>query len=96
MIRSVADVLRSAFREHDTIARIGGDEFAVLITSAGAEDAQALVDRAHQRLVDKGISASIGSASASPAAPDFDTNLLLDRADAAMYEAKSIRKNGLL
>jgi diguanylate cyclase (GGDEF)-like protein len=96
LIRSVAEVLRSAFREHDTIARIGGDEFAVLITSAGAEDAQALVDRAHQRLVDKGISASIGSASASPASPDFDTNLLLERADAAMYEAKSIRKNGLV
>lgn len=96
LIRSVADVLRSAFREHDTIARVGGDEFAVLITSAGAEDAEALVERAHQRLVDKGISASIGSASASPAAPDFDTNLLLERADAAMYEAKSIRKNGLL
>jgi diguanylate cyclase (GGDEF)-like protein len=96
LIRSVAEVLRSAFREHDTIARIGGDEFAVLITSAGDEDAQALVDRAHQRLVDKGISASIGSASASPASPDFDTNLLLERADAAMYEAKSIRKNGLV
>ena len=96
LIRSVADVLRSAFREHDTIARIGGDEFAVLITSAGAEDAEALVERAHERLVDKGISASIGSASASAAAPDFDTNRLLERADAAMYEAKSLRKNGLL
>jgi diguanylate cyclase (GGDEF)-like protein len=96
LIRSVGDVLRSAFREHDTIARVGGDEFAVLITSAGADDAEALVERAHQRLVDKGISASIGSASASPAAPDFDTNRLLERADAAMYEAKSIRKNGLI
>lgn len=95
LIRSVADVLRAAFREHDTIARVGGDEFAVLLTSAGADDAEALVERAHQRLVDKGISASIGSATASPAEPDFDTSTLLERADAAMYEAKSIRKNGL-
>jgi diguanylate cyclase (GGDEF)-like protein len=96
LIRSVAEVLRTAFRENDTIARVGGDEFAVLITSATQEDAQALVERAHQRLADKGISASIGSASASSADPDFDTNSLLDRADAAMYEAKSIRKNGLV
>jgi diguanylate cyclase (GGDEF)-like protein len=95
LIRSVADVLRSAFREHDTIARIGGDEFAVLITSPSQEDAEDLVERAHQRLADKGISASLGSASASSAAPDFDTNALLERADAAMYEAKMIRKNGM-
>jgi len=96
LIRSVADVLRAAFREHDTIARVGGDEFAVLITSASVEDALTLVERVHQRLDDKGISASIGSASASSAAPDFDTNALLERADAAMYEAKMIRKNGLI
>ncbi len=96
LIRSVADVLRSAFRAQDTVARVGGDEFAVLITSASQEDAQALVHRAHQRLADKGISASIGSASASSAAPDFDTNTLLERADAAMYEAKTIRKNGMI
>ena len=68
----------------------------MLITSAGAEDAEALVERAHERLVDKGISASIGSASGSSTAPDFDTNALLERADAAMYEAKMIRKNGMI
>jgi diguanylate cyclase (GGDEF)-like protein len=95
LIRSVAEVLRAAFREHDTIARVGGDEFAVLITSPSQEDAEDLVERAHQRLADKGISASLGSASASSAAPDFDTNTLLERADAAMYEAKMIRKNGM-
>ena len=96
LIRSVADVLRAAFREQDTIARVGGDEFAVLITSASQEDARSLVHRAHQRLADKGISASIGSASGSSTAPDFDTNTLLERADAAMYEAKMIRKNGMI
>lgn len=96
LIRSVADVLRSAFRERDTIARVGGDEFAVLITSTDADDAESLVERAHQALAEKGISASIGSASASASDPDFDTTVLLDRADAAMYEAKSIRKNGLI
>jgi diguanylate cyclase (GGDEF)-like protein len=96
LIRSVSDVLRAAFREQDTIARVGGDEFAVLITSASQEDARSLVQRAHQRLADKGISASIGSASGSSTAPDFDTSVLLERADAAMYEAKMIRKNGTI
>ena len=96
LIRSVAEVLRAAFRDHDTIARVGGDEFAVLIVSAGAQDAQELVERAHERLVDQGISASVGSASESAATPGFDARRLLERADAAMYEAKSLRKNGLL
>ncbi len=95
LIRSVAEVLRGAFRENDTIARVGGDEFAVLITSTSQRDAQTLVDRTNQRLAEQGISASIGTASASSADPDFDTNVLLDRADAAMYEAKMIRKSGL-
>ena len=40
LIRSVAEVLRAAFRENDTIARVGGDEFAVLITSPSQEDAE--------------------------------------------------------
>jgi diguanylate cyclase (GGDEF)-like protein len=95
LIRSVADVLRSAFRAQDTIARVGGDEFAVLITSASQEDARSLVMRAHERLADKGIPASLGSASGSSLDPEFDATTLLERADAAMYEAKSIRKNGL-
>ena len=92
LIRSVGAVLRRAFRPQDTIARVGGDEFAVLLVGPGEEFASAIVDRVYGNLADVGVSASIGSASAATA--DVDVEELLNRADAAMYRVKTARKNG--
>ena len=93
LIRSVADVLRGAFRPVDTIARVGGDEFAILLASPNPEFAQALVNRVHERLAEVGVSASIGTASSTPGAMEVDLPDLLARADAAMYAVKAGRKN---
>ena len=94
LIRAVADVLRTAFRPQDTIARVGGDEFAVLLASASAPLARSLVDRVHEHLAEAGISASIGTATAPSRNPEMDLPDLLQQADAAMYAAKSARKSG--
>ncbi len=94
LIRSVADVLRRAFRPIDTIARVGGDEFAILLRSPNPQLAQTLVDRVHEHLAEVGISASIGTASSTPGASQVDLADLLERADAAMYAVKVVRKNG--
>jgi len=94
LIRSVADVLRRAFRPQDTIARVGGDEFAILLASASPEFAATLVERVHEHLSESGVSASIGTASTSPGSTEVDLADLLKRADAAMYAAKAARKNG--
>ena len=45
-IREAAGVLRATFRESDVVARVGGDEFALLLRDAGAE----CQDRARRRL----------------------------------------------
>lgn len=90
LIRTVGRVLRRAFRPQDTIARVGGDEFAVMLVGPGEEVAAALVERVHRNLAEVRISASIGSASAR--ARDLDLDDLLRRADAAMYRVKVARK----
>ncbi len=94
LIRSVADVLRRCFRAQDTLARVGGDEFAIVQAGATPQLAQMLVQRVERQLAERGLAASIGCASANVGPGEVDLHGLLDRADAAMYAAKSARKNG--
>src|SRR2546425_8743481 len=44
-LRDSAGVLRQTFRDSDLVARIGGDEYAVLVRHAGPESAGVLADR---------------------------------------------------
>jgi len=98
LLEEVARALRSAVRPIDTVARVGGDEFAILVEGVAPEDLdriaarlQALVDL--RRLLPDGsvhrVTASIGVAlrprgTAGPPEPAD----LVRRADAAMYRAK--------
>jgi diguanylate cyclase (GGDEF)-like protein len=93
----VALRLGAAVRPSDTVARIGGDEFAVLCEGAGDADAVLAIAR---RLafdiatpieldgVSVTVGASIGVAFATSEACDAAPDALMQRADAAMYLAK--------
>ncbi|MET0966079.1 MAG: GGDEF domain-containing protein [Nakamurella sp.] len=94
LIRATGNVLRGAFRPDDTIARVGGDEFAILLDDVEPGLITELVGRTHEHLAVAGISASIGSAVVTTGAAGFDLPDLLARADAAMYAVKVARKNG--
>lgn len=96
LLIQIARALSSALRPMDTIARIGGDEFAVLLEGGHeVEDAASVADRIHEKLaapINLGghevfITASIGIAVCTP---DYEKpeDLLRD-ADTAMYRAKS-------
>ncbi len=94
-LQSVAEVLRSCFRESDVLARLGGDEFAAACD--GSAEIKAIIE---QRLVaaieklnrDAGaeyhLSLSVGAllCDASLAGLSFDQ--LMAKADALMYEKK--------
>jgi diguanylate cyclase (GGDEF)-like protein len=90
VLRAVSTALTGAVRGTDSVARLGGDEFAVLAEVSRAFPADALAERLRQAVAIvgavHGVTASVGVALI---APDDDADLLLHRADAAMYRAKT-------
>ena len=60
-LRIVAGVLRAVTREDDTVARYGGDEFAVLLPSATADDAEQLLLRLRAQLREHRVSGESGA-----------------------------------
>ncbi len=95
LLQEVADRLRNSVRDADTVARFGGDEFAIVQTAASQpEAAMALAGRLVRLLAEpyliEGqqslIGASIGVALYPTSATSADE--LLRKADVALYRAK--------
>jgi diguanylate cyclase (GGDEF)-like protein len=91
----VAQRLKSAVRPTDLVARIGGDEFAVLcLDLKDISDVTTVAERIVQSIgrpidlngVEITVEASVGIASTTEMSLDGD--LLLDEADRALYRAK--------
>jgi two-component system cell cycle response regulator len=55
-LRKVAEVLRTTFRRSDIIARMGGDEFAVLAMQLSEDDPAAIVTRLREHFTDFNVS----------------------------------------
>jgi len=94
-LRDTAALLRQTFRDSDLVARIGGDEYAVLVRHAGPESAEVLAERLKRQVRDfnrRGarpyqLSISLGFA-AHKASTLGSVAGLLDRADRALYRDK--------
>jgi diguanylate cyclase (GGDEF)-like protein/PAS domain S-box-containing protein len=100
VLRQFAHIMRETIRAIDIPARLGGEEFAVLLPSTTPKEAIYLAERLRQRIADtefhyeKGVvrlTISIGSASLQ--ADDKEGDAVLNRADAALYEAKESGRN---
>ncbi|NIZ90870.1 GGDEF domain-containing protein [Kineosporiaceae bacterium B12] len=97
LLRQIAARLREVTRPQDACARLGGDEFALLLRGVSAEEAAAVgrrvVELASRPVqLERGavhVGASVGTAHATVA---VDPQVFLDRADAAMYAAKTAGK----
>ena len=93
----VADILKKTFRESDIIARIGGDEFVVLLESTD-ENSETLLTRLHENVKDYNVkrsqhtlSISLGTAQFDPEHP-ISIDELLSKADALMYAQQRKRR----
>lgn len=100
VLRHLAKALRSTFRDVDVVARIGGEEFAVLMPSTDLATAGAVANRlralvkATPALVD-GESISYTVSAGVAAMDDAISSLesLMKRADQALYAAKARGRN---
>jgi diguanylate cyclase (GGDEF)-like protein len=97
VLRSVARALTGVLRASDAVARIDGDQFAVLLPEAGAAAARLAVDKLRQALADVvpahgwRVTASIGLATFL--VPPESVDALLAAPDRLMHRAKKGGKN---
>jgi diguanylate cyclase (GGDEF)-like protein len=101
-LRRLASVLRRSVREVDVAARYGGEEFAILLPSTPKLAALKLAEKLRQAVEKagigrdekqrgRGLTVSVGVASLPGDASNAEE--LVDRADRALYIAKSMGKN---
>ena len=100
VLQAVSAVLNGHGRAHDLVARVGGEEFAILMPETGIDSARVVAERIRaaveqQHILTKGgdvrvtISAGVGAWS-----PDTATlSAFMAAADAALYQAKETGRN---
>lgn len=101
ILQALARHLRNSTREVDVLCRYGGEEFAILLPDTEKKAAGELAERLRRRVENKitltplnnhrTLTISIGVTSLGEDTPTLEA--LLDKADAALYEAKRAGRN---
>jgi diguanylate cyclase (GGDEF)-like protein len=91
VLARLGTILAAQSRDIDVVARVGGEEFVVLMPGCEASDAAAFTDRVRRSLAaadDSELPTVRVSAGVTAATAPADIAPLLRRADSALYEAK--------
>ncbi len=99
-LRTVSSILAAAVRSKDLVYRYGGEEFCVLLPGASADEAAVVAERARaavegasipgmENQPDGRVTISVGVSDSAFGTPSD----LVERADAALYEAKRSGRN---
>jgi diguanylate cyclase (GGDEF)-like protein len=98
LLRQVAAIIAGAIRNTDTVARIGGDEFALLLPETAGEHAQSVAEKVQRQLKNDvenrwPVSFSIGMVTYLKSPDTIDE--VIGRADCLMYKVKEESKDAL-
>ena len=96
VLKAFAEVLATRFRASDLVARLGGEEFIVVVNGAGREDAVGIADEIRQRLAERTLRSddgtelrvTVSAGCAELDAADPTRASLLRTADVALFMAK--------
>lgn len=100
VLKAVAEACRSRLRECDLLARVGGEEFAVVLPETPGQGALVVAERLRRAI--EGLAFDLGGSSVGVTASfgvacrqeeDVDPLVILSRADSALYEAKRAGRN---
>jgi diguanylate cyclase (GGDEF)-like protein len=99
-LRCLASVGRSSLRQVDMVARLGGEEFVVILPGTGESGALAVADKLRRAVSEMSVSAGASQFNISASfgvaqvrADDQDVEACLARADTALYAAKQTGRN---
>jgi len=99
-LKSISDAAASVIRKNDIFARVGGDEFALLLPETDRQNAMFVVQKVKDCMMsnlqrrNSPVTLSIGVITFANA--PLSVNEMLEHADALMYQAKKQGKNQVL
>lgn len=98
LLKAVVDLVTRQLRATDRLARVGGDEFAILLPATDQSAVEAIVDRLHRALAqgverEFGVTFSVGVATFATA-PETEDEVIAF-ADTLMYRVKGSGKNNV-
>ena len=99
VLRSLATVLRRRSRRGDVVGRCGGEEFVLVLPGSSGEQSLRLVDALRSTFAELSCASPSGpvkstfSAGVAQLCPGESSEKLWDRADSALYKAKSAGRN---
>jgi diguanylate cyclase (GGDEF)-like protein/PAS domain S-box-containing protein len=102
VLRTFADVAAASIREDDLIARLGGEEFGLILWSADLSEAHAVCERLRREIEDLSIATRAGSAigvtfsGGLAQIVDGTRDDIVRQADEALYRAKNSGRNRLV
>lgn len=98
-LQTIAGIIQTHVRKTDIVARMGGDEFVVLLTETDAQTAPVVISNMQGQLLkamgDNGWPVTFSIGVLTVTVPHLSVDEMLVRADQLMYKSKNEGKNGI-